>query len=139
MPKINITKLIHENREKYRSVYDADNPENWLEIAILSFVSQNYKELLKAPEGDTIFDIVTTVDGIEVDLTKFIERIYKSYHESVNKSAQKLIKEKIADRWNTISNILEAAERELSDLNFIEEEDFNKSIILSKFKDKYIK
>ncbi len=50
------------------------------------------------PDGDAVFDVVLTINGIERPLEKLLKQWAESYDEAVAKEARKLI-ERVADNF----------------------------------------
>jgi hypothetical protein len=85
-------------------VVEDDRKLGWLSAAILNMISDKFAEII--PEGaEKQIEIEIKFNGVEVSFTDFIDRLAKSYDESVKRAALNLLKEKLGDLTDVVYKI----------------------------------
>jgi cation transport regulator ChaB len=91
---------------------DAHMNNRFLELLILNGLMNALSEEefhayaeKRQKSDDKFMDVILTIDGIEVDLEKFIERWQENVRSMVSEKAQELVDEKFNDVSDTLSDL----------------------------------
>lgn len=110
--KIDFRKMANDDREGSKL---REKPD-FLYLCILEAWSKNEFDIGKYPECQKraeSLDVTMTVEGKEIDINRFFERIKSEYYSSIERRAEELLKEKIAEKTQPIYDMLDDMERNL--------------------------
>ena len=118
MEKINISKLVRENR------LDADTPDAWVKWALIHGVSEAggwdkvgvdvTTKPTDEPKPDTVLDVEFKINGVEVKFSEILVNLIKSFNNDVERTARNFVRDEVTKATSRLNEIVEEFEQRLA-------------------------
>lgn len=99
---------------KFDFMEDRDSIINFMIITSCHKVVNELAEENKKKKANGIYDIVLTIDGIEMDIKRFMDRWQENVSSFVEEAAKELVNDKLNELLDSIDELKEEVETTIS-------------------------